>query len=99
MPAQRKDRAVVKAGDFELAIGFAGMVGGHQKLAAVFDPIDRTAGQPRRERDQEILGIEFAALAEPAADIVFDHLDPVFGEAELPGQNAAIEKRDFGRTR
>ena len=73
MAAQSEDRAVAAAGDFEFAIGFAGVIGRHQMLAPVLDPLDRPAGQPRGERDQKILGIEFAALAKAAADIVFDH--------------------------
>ncbi len=44
-----------------------------QVLAAVLDPLDRPAGRARRERDQEILRIEFAAHAEAAADVVLDH--------------------------
>ena len=36
---------------------------------------------PRRERDQEILGIELAARAEAAADVVLDQVDRVSAAA------------------
>src|SRR5262249_12880230 len=68
--AQRSNRAVPLAGDLELAFGVAGMIGGGEMLAAILDPLHRTAGQARRERDQEILRIELAARAEAAADVV-----------------------------
>ena len=71
--AQRQDCAVAIAGDLQLAVGVAGMIGGGEVLAAILDPLDRPAGEARRERNEEILGIELAARAEAAADVVLHH--------------------------
>ena len=79
--AQRQDRAVAVASDLQLAFGVARVVGGSEMLAAVLDPLHRTAGEARRERDQEVLRIEFAARAEAAADVVLDHADRAFRQA------------------
>ena len=98
--AQRQNGAVAVAGDLQLALGLAGMVGGEQMLAAVLDPFDRAAGEPRRERDQEILGVELAARAEAAADIVLHHADGAFREAHQLRQHAPIgERRPWRRRR
>jgi len=43
------------------------MIGVDQVLAAVLEPAHRPADMLRRERDQEILGVELAAGAETAA--------------------------------
>ena len=51
----------------------------------------------RRERDQEILGIELAAHAEAAADIELDHVDGGLGDAQHGRQRAAVEEQDLGR--
>jgi len=44
-------------------------------LAPVLEPAYRAADMPRRERDQEVLGIELAASTKAAAHIVFDQVD------------------------
>ena len=80
--AQAEDLAVAVAGDLQLAFGVAGVIGREQVLAAVLDPFHRPAERPRRERDQEILRIEFAAHAEAAADVGLDHGDGVLGEPQ-----------------
>ncbi len=54
--AQRQDGAVAFAGDLELTVGIAGMIGGHEMLAAILDPLDRPAAAPRRIRNQKVLG-------------------------------------------
>jgi hypothetical protein len=59
------------------------MVHRGQVLAPVLDPADRAADMPGGKRDQEILGIELAAGAEAAADIVFDQID-MRGRASRP---------------
>ena len=84
------------AGDLQLAVGVAGVIGGGEVLAAVLDPFDRPAGQARRERNEEILGIEFAARAEAAAHVVLHHADGAFRQAYLFRQHAPIEEGDLG---
>ena len=95
-PAQREDGAVARAGDLQLAFGIAGVVGGDQVLAAVLDPFHRAVEPARRERDQEVLRIEFAAHAEAAADVGLDHGDGGLVEAHLLRQDAAVVERHLG---
>ncbi len=97
MAAQREDGAVGVAGDLQLAGDVAGMVGGDEMLPAVLDPFHRTAGQARGERNEEILGVEFAADAEAAADVVFHHADRGFRQSHLLRQDAAVGERHLGR--
>jgi hypothetical protein len=66
---------VARAGDLDLALR---VVETHQLLAAILGPFHRTAGQPRRERNEIVLGIELAARAEAAADVVFHVFDRAF---------------------
>ena len=99
MAAQRQDGAVARAGDLDFDLGLAGMVHGHQILAAVLDPFHRPADVARRERDQKILRIEFAAGAEAAADVVLHHVDGVLRQADLLRQHAPVEERHLGGAR
>ena len=69
---------------------------GEQMLAAILDPLHRPADKARRERNQEILRIEFAAHAEAAADVVLDHADGLLRQAQLLRQNAAVGERHLG---
>ncbi len=74
------------------------MIGGHEMLAAILDPLDRPAAAASRIRNQEVLGIEFAAGAEAAADVVLDHANGAFRQIHLRGENAPIGKRHLGCT-
>jgi hypothetical protein len=49
----------------------AGMVGGHQMLAPVLDPLDRPPQSERGDTNEKVFGVELAADAEPAAGIAF----------------------------
>ena len=82
MPAHGENRAVAPARDLHLAIDLARVVGRDQMLAAILDPFHRPADEPRRERDQKILGIELALDAEAAADVDLDHVDVALGDPE-----------------
>src|SRR6516162_5108787 len=75
LAAQSEDRAVAAAGDLDLAICLARMVHRGQMLAPVLEPADRTTDMPCGERDQEVLGIELAAGAKAAANIVLGQVD------------------------
>ncbi len=97
--AQTEDGAVAGAGDLDVARRLAGMVHGHQMLAAVLDPFYRAADVTRRERDQKILRIELAARAKTAADVVLDHVDGIDGKAELLRQDAAVGEQHLGGAR
>ena len=81
--AQRPDGAVAVAGDLEVALDIARVIGRDEMLAPVLDPFHRPADRLRRERDQEILGIELAAHAKAAADVALDHGDGVFRQRQL----------------
>ena len=50
----------------------ARVVRGHEVLGAILDPLHGAAEPLRRERDQDVLGIELAAHAEAAADVDLD---------------------------
>src|SRR5262249_35838375 len=82
--------------NLQFAFRLARVIGGGKMLAAVFDPFDRPAGEARGERDQKILGIEFAARAKTAADVVFHHANRALRQLQLLGQNAPVEEGDFG---
>jgi len=97
--AQAQDGAVAPAGDLDIAGCLARVVDGHQVLAAVLGPLHRPAAMARRERDQKIFRIEFAARAKAAADVVLDHVDGVFGEPHLLGEDATIGEQHFCRAR
>src|SRR5262249_36872257 len=79
-PAQAQYGALTRAGDFEVALGVARVVGRHQILTPVLDPFDRPAEKAGRERDQEILRVELPARAEAAADVVLDQADAALVE-------------------
>ena len=59
-------------------------------LAPVLEPADRAADIPRRERDQEVLGIELAASTKAAAHIVFDQIDLGRRQAQDRRQGIAV---------
>ena len=97
LAADREKGAVARAGDLEVALLLARVVHRHQVFAAILDPFHRAIDVARRERDQEILGIEFAARAIAAADVVLDHVDLLDRQADLRRQDAAVEERHFRR--
>ena len=96
LSAQGDDAAVRIAGDLQLALGFARVIGGKKIFAPVLDPFDGALETPRRERDQEIFRIEFAARAERAADIVFDQRDRGFRQIQEFRENAPVGEGHFG---
>src|SRR5499433_2608211 len=96
MAAQRQNRAVAAAGNFERAGSVARMIRGDEMLAPVLDPLHCAADNSCCERYQKIFGIEFAAHSETAANIVFDHADGIVRDAQLSSQNTAIGKRHLG---
>ena len=99
MAAQSEDRAVARAGDFHVAFGFARVVYAHQVLAPVFCPLHRAAAVARRKRNQKVLGVELAARAEAAADVVFHDLDGAFRQVHLLRERPAVEEQHLGAAR
>ena len=91
--AQGHDHAVAADPDLHLVILLPRMVGRHQMLMTVLDPLHRTAQAHRRPRHHEVLGIELAAYAEAAAHLELDEVDQVLGMAEQVGENPAVEVR------
>ena len=65
----RQDFALLGAGGADFVVLVARVVGGDQVLAAVLDPFHRAVETHRRDADQHVLGIKFAADAEAAADV------------------------------
>ncbi len=83
--------------DLDLGVHFTGMADRGEVLAPVLDPLDRVSVLTRRESDEKILRIEFAAGAETAADIELDIVDGRLRQPHHAGHGAAIEKRQFCR--
>ena len=96
---QSEDRAVIAAGDLDLAIRLARMVHRGQVLAPVLDPANRAADMPCRKRDQKILGIELAARTETAADIALDQVHTSGRQPEHRRRGVAIEERHLRRAK
>ena len=71
------------------------MVDREEVLASVLHPLHRALQAPGQIRDQEVLGIELAARAEPAADVGFREVDPRLVEPQHGGERPAIEVRDL----
>jgi hypothetical protein len=82
--------------DLDVVILLARVVGGHQVLAAVLDPLDGTVQAHGRPRHDQVLRVELAAHAEAAADLQLHELDQVLGMSEQIGQHAPVEVRDLG---
>src|SRR5258705_11090830 len=70
--AQPENGAVAIERDLKVALGLARMRNGHEMLAPVLDPFDRTAELACRKRNQKILRIELAARAKATADVALD---------------------------
>ena len=66
-------------------------------LAARLDPLYRAADVPGGERDQEIVGVEFAAHAEGAAGVALHHADVGLRHAEQRREDAPAQERRLGR--
>ena len=69
----------------------ARLVVGDEALGARRHPAHRAAQPARRPRDDRLLGIVLALVAEAAADVGRDHSDRELGEAELLGDEPADE--------
>ena len=63
-----------------------GVVHRDQVLGAVLGPLHRPAQRPGQPRHQEVLGVELAARAEPAARVDRGHVDQGLVHAEQRGQ-------------
>ena len=66
----------------------AGVLAGHQVLAAVLDPLHRPAEALAGEHDGQLLGDHEHLLAEPAADVAHHHPHAVLRQAEGPGRGS-----------
>src|SRR5262249_48885517 len=74
----------------------AGMISRREMLAAVLDPFDWASDVTRREWNEEVLGIELAANAKSAADVVFHHANGCFRQAHVLRQDFPIRERHLG---
>ena len=71
------------------------MVDREEVLASILHPLHRAFQAPGQIGDQEVLRIELAAGAEPAADVGFREVDPRLVEPQHGGERPAIEVRDL----
>ena len=74
----------------------ARLIGRHQVLAAILDPFHRAAQPQRRDADQNVLRIDFAAHAEAAADMAFVQMHARWLAAEHSGERVAVPMRYLG---
>ena len=65
-------------------------------LAAILDPFHRAAQPQRRDADQNVLGIDFAAHAKTAADMAFVQMHARRLAAEHAGERIAVPMRHLG---
>ena len=93
---EAENAAVRSRCDLDVAFDLSGVIGTQQMLAPVFDPFDGPVESTRRERNEKILGVEFAAGAEAATHIQFDHLDLSFGQPHGLRQGFTVRERDLG---
>ena len=75
----------------------ARVVGGHQVLAPILDPFDRSPQSQSGEADKKIFRIELTANPEPAAGIALPEHDGRRAAAEHARQPVAVAVRHFGR--
>ena len=87
----------VKA-NLDVVVLLPGVIGRHQMLPAILDPLHRPPEAHGRPGDHEVLGVELAADAEAASHFELHEVDEVFGVAEEVGQDAPVEVRDLGHT-
>ncbi len=92
----REDPTPIVKADLNVVQLVARMRRAHQMLAPLLDPAHRLAEPPGEKRDQQILRVDMALAAEPAADIGRDDAHPLLGEAEDEGRLAAQPMHDLG---
>jgi hypothetical protein len=73
------DAEVAVEADLDVVLLLPRMVGGHEVLAAVLDPLHGPAELHGRPRDHEVLRIELPADAEAAPRLQLHEVDEVFG--------------------
>ena len=74
----------------------AGVVGRHEVLATVLDPLDGLAQLYGGEGYEEVFWVELAGDAKPAALVALDEMDAVLGHVEQARQDIAVEVGHLG---
>ena len=93
---ERHDPIVGVEPDLDVVVLLPRVVGGHEMLAAVLDPLHGPPEPHRRPGDDEVLRVELAAHAEAAPDLQLHEVDEVLGMAEEVGEDAPVEVRHLG---
>ena len=91
-----KQRAVLARGDLQLAVHLPRVVGGHQVLAPVLDPLDRPTELHGGVGHQVVFRVELAADSEAAAHVGLHEVDAVLGHFQQRRQHRAVEVRHLG---
>ena len=73
------------------------VVGRHQMLVSVLDPLYRPSQSHCGDADEKVFGIEFAPYAEPATGTALPQHHRRRAAAEHPRQRVAVAVRDLGR--
>ncbi len=96
--ASKAEEATVAAdSNLDIAFDIPRMIGSHHVFAAILGPLHRASDEFRRGWNQVILGIEFAARPESAADIDLDQFDGIHFQVERGSKHSAIIPCRLGR--
>jgi len=94
--AKALDLAPVVDGQLALEVHVPGETGGDEVAGLVLDPLDRPADEDRRQRGDDVAGIDGDLVAEPSADVGGDDPDHVLGQLRHQRHRGAD---DVGRLR
>ena len=88
---QPQDRAVGCERDANAVLLLAGVIEGHQVLAAILDPCHGLRQSQRQVGDEIVFGVEFTPPAEAATHLGLDHANAALGELQEARQDRAVE--------
>ena len=84
-------------GELRVAHQIAPVVVAEERLRPVRDPLDRAPEVPGREGAEDVLRVDRVLAPEPSADIVDEHPEPTFLDAEDLGELSPDAVRHLGR--
>jgi hypothetical protein len=96
--AQPEDAPLPIEADLHLVLDLPRVVGGHEALAAILDPLDGAAELHGGQGHEDVLGVELAAHAEAASHVHFGEAQRAEGQAEDGRENAAVDVDALGRS-
>src|SRR5580692_5485348 len=97
-PAKSQDETFTRTRDLQIASDLPRMVGCHQVLAAVLDPLDGSSDFLGDEWHKKIFRIKFSANAEASSDIGAHHMNLVHFQPQRFRCCLAVEPENFRGT-